>query len=133
MAGKIVRPREGSTMPNSKRVLVFSSDPTLAKTRAGLVQAAGFPCEVVTSRDSALRLLQAERFDLVLLGREPTHLDHELEQRIREIRPETMTLKIEFIYSGGGECASRNTDPSPSRVVSALRELLGDHSPAPFH
>jgi len=120
-------------MPNSKRVLVFSSDPILAKTRAGLVQAAGFRSEVVTSRDSALRLLQAERFDLVLLGREPTNLDHELEQKIREIRPETMTLKIQPTYSRDEESASRNTDPNPSRVVSALRELLGDHSPAPFH
>ena len=117
---------------SSKRVLVLTSDPALATSRVGLVRAAGFACEVAGTGDYARQLLEAERFHLVLLGREPDGLDKAIERWLHERYPELPTLKVDN-FGTESEYASRTTDSAPSSVVATLRAMLGDSSPVPLH
>lgn len=52
-----------------KRVLVVAQDAPLRETRVMLLSAVGYTVTSVSSDDDALRLLETDRFDLVLLGR----------------------------------------------------------------
>jgi hypothetical protein len=100
----------------------WSSPKTLACERALLLlSAAGYTVTSVSSDDDALKLLEADRFDLVLLGRS-SELSVGIDQRLREKHPSLLTLKIDDL--GGSEYPSRMTDSMPEHVIDALKEML---------
>jgi hypothetical protein len=110
----------------AKRILVVAHDRSLRKTRVQLLEFEGYRVDSVGTDDEAMRLLEIEHFDLVLLGRQSALAVKGIDQRIRERFPSLATLKIE----GPGECHSvyptRISDPAPSHVIEALHEMLGE-------
>jgi hypothetical protein len=111
----------------------------LAYTRAALIQAAGFASEIVPNTKSALQRLRESSFDLIMLGHElgdrTGHKPDEdtFEQDLHESFPRLLILKIDDPWTSRGKYVSLITDSTPSQVVGALRSLLGDFSPPPFH
>ena len=104
-----------------KRILVVTQDAPLRETRVMLLKAAGYTVTSVSSDDDALRLLEKDRFDLVLLGRS-SELSVGIDQRLREKHPLLLTLKIDDL--DGSEYPSRVTDSIPEHVIDALKEML---------
>ncbi len=105
----------------SPRILVVSDDPTLRFSRAALLRKAGYRVESIASDDAALAVLERERFDLVLLGRDRLRRPGKaLDRRLRERHPHLLTLKIEGNTPVLSPYASRLTDARPERVLAAL-------------
>jgi CheY-like chemotaxis protein len=92
-----------------------------------MLQQAGYTVDSAESGDDAMALLEVEKFDLVLLGRRSRDAITSIAQRLREKYPDLLTLKIESENEEGSAYASRITDPAPKRVLSAVREMLGEH------
>jgi CheY-like chemotaxis protein len=114
-----------------KRILVVSDDPILGFSRIALLKKAGYQAELSTSDDAALDLLEVERFDLILLGRDPLLPGKGLDRRLRERHPDLLTLKIEGNVPVPSIYPSRITDARPEHVLAALEEMLGEmlHQP----
>jgi CheY-like chemotaxis protein len=110
--------------PMRKRILVVSDDPTLAFSRVALLRKSGYLAESVSSDDAAMELLEVERFDLVLLGRDPLLPGRSLDRRLRERHPDLLTLKIEGNVPVPSTYPSRITDARPERVLAVLEEML---------
>jgi hypothetical protein len=107
-----------------KRILVVSDDPILGFSRVALLKKAGYQAESVPSDDAAMELLEVERFDLVLLGRDTLLPGRGLDRRLRERHPDLLTLKIEGNVPVPSIYPSRITDARPERVLAALEEML---------
>jgi CheY-like chemotaxis protein len=107
-----------------KRILVVAHDTLLRATRVNLLERAGYSVASVVTDDDAMKLLETERFDLILLGRKSEIPKTGLDQRLRERHPDLLTLKIQ----PGGDVVSlypsRTTDALPQHVLSALKEML---------
>jgi DNA-binding NtrC family response regulator len=113
----------------SKRILVVSDDPTLGFSRVALLKKAGYLVDSINSDAAALALLEAESFDLILLGRNSQPTSQGLDQRLRERHPDLLTLKIEANAAFPSVHATRVTDARPERVLAALAEMLGQPRP----
>jgi CheY-like chemotaxis protein len=107
-----------------KRILVVSDDPTLAFSRSALLKKAGYLVESVASDDAAMELLEVERFDLILLGRDALRPGRGLDRRLRERHPDLLTLKIEGNLAIPSTYPTRITDARPEQVLTALEEML---------
>ena len=107
-----------------KRILVVSDDPTLQFSRTALLKKAGYLVESIDSDNAAMELLERERFDLVLLGRDSLRPGKGLDRRLRERHPDLLTLKIEGNLAVPSIYPSRITDAHPERVLAALEEML---------
>ena len=107
-----------------KRILVVSDDPTLAFSRAALLKRAGYLVESIASDDAAMELLERERFDLILLGRDTLRPGKGLDRRLRERHPALLTLKIEGNLAIPSIYPSRITDARPDQVLATLEEML---------
>jgi DNA-binding NtrC family response regulator len=107
-----------------KRILVVSDDPTLQFSRTALLKKAGYLVESIDSDNAAMELLERERFDLVLLGRDSLRPGKGLDRRLRERHPDLLTLKIEGNLAVPSIYPSRITDAQPERVLAALEEML---------
>ena len=122
------------TLPIRKRILVVSDDRILRFSRAALLKKAGYHVESIDSDDAAMRLLEAEAFDLILLGRDDSPRPAKaLDRRLRERYPRLLTLKIEGNLPVPSRYPSRITDARPERVLAALDEMLSsrpDSQPA---
>jgi DNA-binding NtrC family response regulator len=107
-----------------KRILVVAHDALLRTTRTFLLEGAGYIVESAVTDDDAMKLLETEQFDLILLGRKSQTPKKGLDQRLRERHPNLLTLKIQ----PGGDIVSlypsRTTDALPEHVLSALQEML---------
>jgi CheY-like chemotaxis protein len=113
----------------SKRILVVSDDRTLGFSRVALLKKAGYLVDSVASDDAAIALLEAEPFDLILLGRNALRTGQGLDQRLRERHPDLLTLKIEANAAFPSIHATRVTDARPERVLAVLAEMLGPARP----
>jgi DNA-binding NtrC family response regulator len=107
-----------------KRILVVSDDPILGYSRVALLKKAGYQAESIASDDAAMDLLEVERFDLVLLGRDTLLPGRGLDRRLRERHPDLLTLKIEGNVPVPSIYPSRIVDARPERVLEALEEML---------
>jgi hypothetical protein len=107
-----------------KRILVVSDDATLGFSRVALLEKAGYQAESIHSDDAAMELLEIERFDLVLLGRDTLRPGKGLDRRLRERHPDLLTLKIEGNVPVPSIYPSRITDARPEHVLAALEEML---------
>jgi CheY-like chemotaxis protein len=113
----------------SKRILVVSDDRALGFSRVALLKKAGYLVDSIDSDDAAMALLEAESFDLILLGRNSLRTGRGLDQRLRERHPDLLTLKIEANAAIPSIHASRVTDARPERVLAVLAEMLGPARP----
>jgi CheY-like chemotaxis protein len=106
------------------RILVVSDDPILCFSRVALLTKAGYQAESIHSDEAAMDLLEGERFDLVLLGRDSLRPGKGLDRRLRERHPDLLTLKIEGNIPVPSVYPSRITDARPESVLAALEEML---------
>jgi CheY-like chemotaxis protein len=105
-----------------KRVLVVANDTTLRTTRVTILEKAGFTVASVLRDDDAMKMLETEQFDLVLIGKSdaPDNLD----QRLRKRYPDLLILKIVPKDESTGVHSSRTTDSNPENVVQTLKAML---------
>jgi len=66
----------------------------LRTTRVSILEKAGYTVFSVVTDDDAMKLLETEQFDLILLGRRSQIPRTGLDQRLREKYPNLLTLKI---------------------------------------
>jgi hypothetical protein len=90
-----------------------------------MVRSAGYTVKSAGTDDEAMRLLEDERFDLILLGRKSVLPKVGIDQRLRERYPELLTLKIDPDLDVS-PWPSRVTNAVPSQVLEVLREMLGE-------
>jgi hypothetical protein len=110
----------------AKRILVVAHDRPLKETRVSLLQSQGYIVDSVETDDDAMKLLDTEHFDLVLLGHQSALPKKGIDQRLREKYPTLATLKIELAGAHHSVYPTRVTDPVPQSVIAALHEMLGD-------
>lgn len=110
----------------AKRILVVAHYPPLQASRVSMLHKAGYEVESVDSDDAAMELLEAEHFDLILIGRKSSIPKKGLDQRLRERYPHLLILKIENGGEGESIFPSQIIDTQPAHLLKALRELLGD-------
>jgi CheY-like chemotaxis protein len=109
----------------SKRILVVSHDQMLRTTRVSLLEKAGYTVFSAVTDDDAMRLLETQRFDLILLGRKSQISKEGLDQRLRQKYPNLLTLKVQSVGDIASPYPTRSTDAAPGHVLSALQEMLG--------
>jgi DNA-binding response OmpR family regulator len=110
--------------PLPKRILVVAHDAMVRTTRVYLLKRAGYTVESVSTDDDAMRLLETELFDLILIGRKSQIPEAGLDQRLRKRHPNLLILKIEPEGDIVSPYPSRTTDPLPQRVIQALKDML---------
>jgi ActR/RegA family two-component response regulator len=110
----------------AKRILVVAHDRPLKETRVRLLQSQGYSVDSVETDDDAMKLLETEHYDLVLLGHQSALPVKGIDQRLRERFPNLATLKIELVGVRHSDYPTRVSDPAPQNVIAALHEMLGD-------
>jgi DNA-binding NtrC family response regulator len=110
--------------PTPKRILVVSHDTLLRSTRVAILERAGYSVMSVATDDDAMKLLETEQFDLVLIGRKSESARLALDQRLREKYPKLPVLKIQPRGDAVSDYSSRTTDALPEHVVDALKDML---------
>jgi CheY-like chemotaxis protein len=110
--------------PSHKRILVVTHDTMLRSTRVDVLERAGYSVVSVATDDDAMKLLETEQFDLILIGRKSEISRRELDQRLREKYPKLPVLKIQPRGDAVSEYSSRTTDAMPQHVVDALKDML---------
>jgi DNA-binding NtrC family response regulator len=109
--------------PSSKRILVVAYETTLRASRVAILEKAGYVVASVFSDDDAMKALETEQVDLVLIGTTGAPQDN-LDKRLREKYPKLRMLKIQPRCDVASEYSSRTTDAMPEHVVNALKEML---------
>jgi CheY-like chemotaxis protein len=109
----------------ARRILVVAHDRPLKETRVSLLQSQGDQVASVETDDDAMKLLETEDFDLVLLGHQSGLPIKGIDQRLREKFPNLATLKIERAGERHSVYPTRITDSAPLNVIAALRDMLG--------
>jgi DNA-binding response OmpR family regulator len=84
-----------TTMTPPKRILVVSHETMLRSTRVAILERAGYSVMSVATDDEAMKLLETEQFDLVLVGRKCESHRQALDQRLREKYPKLPVFKIQ--------------------------------------
>ena len=110
----------------AKRILVVAHDRPLKETRVSLLQSQGYIVDSVETDDDAMKLLEIEHFDLVLLGHQSALPIKGIDQRLREKYPSLATLKIETAGVRHSDYPTRVIDSAPQNVIATLHEMLGD-------
>jgi DNA-binding NtrC family response regulator len=96
----------------------------LCSTRVAILERAGYSVMSAATDDDAMKLLETEQFDLVLIGRKPESAQQALDQRLREKYPKLPVLKIQPRGDAVSDYSSRTPDASPEHVVDALKDML---------
>lgn len=109
----------------SKQILVVAHDRPLRTSRVALLAKAGYKVTSVASDDEAMALLEAARFDLILIGWKSLIPKIGLDQRLREKYPDLLTLKIVGNEPEYSVYPSRLVDAEPAHVLAALHEMIG--------
>jgi DNA-binding response OmpR family regulator len=121
----------------ARRVLIVDDEPNIVTALEYLLQKRGYAVRVATNGEEALRLVDSERPDVVLLDvMMPVKSGYEVAQRIRE-RPELGRTRIVMLSARGREAEIDKglslgadlyiTKPfSTQELVAKIDELLGD-------
>ena len=112
----------------AKHILVVAHDRPLKETRVSLLQSQGYRVNSVETDDDAMKILETEHYDLVLLGRQSALPKKGIDQRLRERFPNLATLKIELAGVRHSVYPTRVTDTMPKNVLAALHEMLGERA-----
>jgi CheY-like chemotaxis protein len=107
-----------------KRILVVSHDSGLRATRSALLVDAGYAVATAPSAEEAIELLDANTFDLVLLGRRSLVGGKPLDQLLRERYPDLLILKIAEVIAEGSRYPTQTTTSVPANVLAALKGML---------
>jgi CheY-like chemotaxis protein len=96
-------------------------------TRTAILTWAGYDVAAVETPEEALARLEAERFDLVMVGRRARAEARAAGEIVRERYPSLPILKVSADHeqSEDEKFATLSVDPLPVLVVSAVRELIG--------
>ncbi|MBW4039855.1 MAG: hypothetical protein HIU91_13475 [Acidobacteria bacterium] len=108
-----------------KRILIVTHDEVLRATRSTLLSNAGYQITAVATADEAVQLIDNERFDLVVIGRTSRLPPMPLDQRLRELYPHLLMLKIAQPSEVDEPFPSRTTKSDPVSVLQAIRGMLG--------
>ncbi|MDP9051470.1 MAG: hypothetical protein M3O31_12255 [Acidobacteriota bacterium] len=100
----------------------------LKLTRAKILQVAGYEVAAVETHEEAVMRLEAERFDLVLVGIKDRHEAKGVDAEVRDRHPSLPILKIASFPDQleANQQPTWITDSVPHNVVKAVRELIGD-------
>ncbi len=114
-------------MPGSKRILVIAHDPAVQSTRVSILQRDGYDVAAVETAEEALARLEAERFDLVVVGRKAKAETKAAGAVVRARHPSLPILKVAPLpdLNDGEKFATKSVEPMPHIVVNAVRELIG--------
>jgi CheY-like chemotaxis protein len=114
-------------MSNSKRILVVAHDPAVKATRTAILAWAGYEVAAVETPAEALVRLEAERFDLVLVGRKATAEARAAGEIVRERYPSLPILKVSADpeQSEDEKFATLSVEHLPAIVMGAVKELIG--------
>ena len=107
-----------------KRILVITHDLTLLATQSSMLLKAGYAVSSADKAESALKLLEKNSFDLVLIGRNSAGLPKQIAQELRGKYPNIIILKIVDIDDQGYSYASHVTDSRPDNVIAAINGIL---------
>jgi len=110
--------------PKQKRILIITHDSGLRATRAALLLAAGYAVSTAESMDEAIVLLDANPFDLALIGRKSLAPGKAMDQKLRERYPKLLILKIAEIIEEASQYPTRTTISVPADVLAALKGML---------
>jgi DNA-binding response OmpR family regulator len=109
----------------SKRILVISHDRLLRETRSTLLLKAGYLVANAENGETALKLLESDNFDLVLVGRDSIGVVTPVDQQLRDVHPQLLILKVVDVISHHASYATQVTDAVPINVLMALKGMLG--------
>lgn len=113
------------TEPQKLRILLAEDEPAMRTYLARALEKAGYSVESVDRGTSALPLLEAESFDLLLSDIVMPEMDGiELAQRCNEISPHT---KVMFITGFAAVTLKASRDQPQAKVLSKpfhLRDLV---------
>ena len=107
-----------------KQILVVSHDPALRASRSALLLSAGYAVSAVGHDDDAMALMERDRFDVVVIGRNSHWPNKGLDERVREAFPDQLIVKIAQGREPGSSFSSRITDSVPANVLQAVNEVL---------
>jgi DNA-binding NtrC family response regulator len=107
-----------------KRILIITHDSGLRATRSALLLAAGYAVSTAENTDDAIVLLDANHFDLVLIGRRSLAPGAPMEKRLRERYPKLLILKIAEVIEEASQYPTRTTISVPADVLAALKGML---------
>jgi CheY-like chemotaxis protein len=107
-----------------KRILIIAHDSGLRATRSALLLAAGYAVATAENLDDAIALLDADKFDLALIGRKSLVPGPAMDQRLRERYPKLLILKIAEIIEEASQYPTRTTGSVPADVLAALKGML---------
>jgi DNA-binding NtrC family response regulator len=110
--------------PKQKRILIITHDSGLRATRAALLLAAGYAVSTAETVDQAIALLDANTFDLALIGRRSLMPGKGMDQKLRERYPKLLILKIAEIIEEASQYPTRTTISVPADVLAALKGML---------
>lgn len=108
-----------------KRLLIIAHDAVLRSTRSTLLLNAGFAVSAVGSVDEAIQMLQRDFFDLVIIGRTSISPVIALDQRLRELYPQLLLLKIAQSGEPATPYPTRTIGSDPSSVLATVKLMLG--------
>lgn len=111
--------------PECKCILVIAHDVLLRETRTLLLQKTGYKVISVGIDADMVDLPGIGQFDLILIGHQSFLVEgKDIDQRLRERYPDILILKIENDREARSVYPSRITDPLPSSVLAAIRDML---------
>lgn len=74
--------------------------------------------------DDAIVLLEANKFDLALIGRKSLVPGPGIDQRLRERYPKLLILKIAEVIEEASQYPTKTTGSVPADVLAALKGML---------
>jgi hypothetical protein len=86
--------------------------------------AAGYAVSTAETVDQAIALLDANTFDLALIGRRSLMPGKAMDQKLRERYPKLLILKIAEIIGEASQYPTRTTNSVPADVLAALKGML---------
>ncbi|TLZ46048.1 MAG: response regulator [Methanobacteriota archaeon] len=142
----IIRSARCSPSPSARvapvKVLVAEDDPTLREEVVELLRTSGHDVQAVSDGDEAVRLLEADKFDLALVDwNMPGRSGGEVLRRAREVRPQTAVIvmtgygnvdtAVEALRSGAKDFLQKPFDiESLENTVRSIREELASRRKA---
>jgi DNA-binding NtrC family response regulator len=113
-----------------KSILVVAHDEMLRNTRSAMLLRAGYSVAVASNGDDAMVLMATNLYDLVVVGRNSIGTQKGLDERLREVYPKQLIVKIAQSGEMGSEFVSKVTNSEPKKVLAAVKEVFRESAGA---
>jgi DNA-binding response OmpR family regulator len=113
-----------------KSILVVAHDEMLRNTRSAMLLRAGYSVAVASNGDDAMVLMATNPYDLVVVGRNSIGTQKGLDERLREVYPKQLIVKIAQSGEMGSEFVSKVTNSEPKKVLAAVKEVFRESAGA---